>query len=127
MRETEWSDGKVPPAALRRPLPATATSKPPTKTNAKIATIRYPMPKHSRLHCRQTIGIVPTLRHRDAPDGPAQCILAFCGMSFDNDPESPDRMIQPEKPTTKVNFAVVAGVLLFFIIGIVVILTIARR
>lgn len=47
-------------------------------------------------------------------------------MSFDNDPESPDRMIQIEKPTTKVNFALVAGVLVFLILGIVMIVMISR-
>lgn len=36
-------------------------------------------------------------------------------MSFDENPPSPDKIIQPHKATTKVNFAVAGGVLLFLL------------
>jgi len=48
-------------------------------------------------------------------------------MSFDEDPESPDKMVDPSKPSTKVNIAMVAGVLIFFVIGAIVIWLFVRR
>ncbi len=38
-------------------------------------------------------------------------------MSFDENPPSPDKIVNPHKRTTKVNIAVVAGVLFFFSLG----------
>lgn len=49
------------------------------------------------------------------------------GMSFDADPASPDKMVETKKKTTKVNIAMVIGVLVFFVVGIVALLMIARR
>jgi hypothetical protein len=53
------------------------------------------------------------------------CHLA--DMSFDADPESPDKMVEPQKATTKINFALVVGVLLFLAIGVVALVLLARR
>lgn len=36
-------------------------------------------------------------------------------MSFDKNHESPDRIVDPHKRTTKVNFGVVVGVIVFFV------------
>jgi hypothetical protein len=47
-------------------------------------------------------------------------------MSFDEDPASPDKMVNPQKRTTKVNFAVVAGIVVFLLLGIVAVLLVAR-
>lgn len=39
-------------------------------------------------------------------------------MSFDENPPSPDRLVNPHKRTTKVNVAVVIGVLAFLLLGV---------
>lgn len=49
------------------------------------------------------------------------------GMSFDANHESPDKLVEPKKTTTKVNIAMIIGVILFFAIGAVTLLLIARR
>ena len=38
-------------------------------------------------------------------------------MSFDENPPSPDRLVNPEKRTTQVNIAVVIGVVAFLVLG----------
>lgn len=38
-------------------------------------------------------------------------------MSFDENPPSPDRLVNPHKRTTKVNFAVATGVIVFLTLG----------
>lgn len=48
-------------------------------------------------------------------------------MSFDENPPSPDKIVNPEKRTTKVNFAVVAGVLVFFCLGALALWLVARH
>lgn len=39
------------------------------------------------------------------------------GMSFDQDPASPDQLVDPHKPTTKVNVAMVVAVVIFLLLG----------
>lgn len=39
-------------------------------------------------------------------------------MGFDENPPSPDKLIDPSKPDTKTNFAVAAGVVVFLLIGL---------
>jgi hypothetical protein len=43
-------------------------------------------------------------------------------MSFDENPRSPDHLVNPRKRTTQVNVAVVVGVLVFLIIGVLAVL-----
>jgi hypothetical protein len=47
-------------------------------------------------------------------------------MSFDENPPSPDRLVNPKKRTTKVNVAVVVGVLTFLLLGGLTLLWFAR-
>ena len=39
-------------------------------------------------------------------------------MGFDENPPSPDKLVDTSKPDTKVNFAVAAGVVVFLLIGL---------
>ena len=39
-------------------------------------------------------------------------------MGFDENPPSPDKLVDASKPDTKVNFAVAAGVVVFLLIGL---------
>jgi hypothetical protein len=39
-------------------------------------------------------------------------------MGFDENPPSPDKMVDVSKPDTKVNLAVAAGVVVFLLIGL---------
>jgi hypothetical protein len=39
-------------------------------------------------------------------------------MAFDENPPSPDKLVDPEKPTTKVNVGIAIGVVVFLLIGI---------
>ncbi len=55
---------------------------------------------------------------------PERCYAS--SMSFDEDPESPDKMVDVHKPTTKVNFAMAAGVVVFFLIGALALWLVAR-
>lgn len=48
-------------------------------------------------------------------------------MSFDENPKSPDQLVDPAKRTTKVNFGVVGGVLLFLILGAIALWIFARN
>ena len=48
-------------------------------------------------------------------------------MSFDKDNQSPSQVVNVHKRTTKVNFAVVIGVLVFFLLGGVAIWMTARN
>jgi hypothetical protein len=47
-------------------------------------------------------------------------------MSFDENPPSPDRLVEPRKRTTKVNIAVVIGVVTFLLLGGLALLWFAR-
>lgn len=48
-------------------------------------------------------------------------------MSFDQNPKSPDKLVEPAKRTTKVNFGVAIGVLVFLILGALAVWIVARN
>jgi hypothetical protein len=48
-------------------------------------------------------------------------------MSFDQNRDSPDEMVNPHKRTTKVNFGVAAGVVFFLVLGAVAVWLVARH
>lgn len=47
-------------------------------------------------------------------------------MSFDENPRSPEKLVDTHKPTTQVNLALVAGVLVFLLFGVVALIYFAR-
>lgn len=49
----------------------------------------------------------------------------YRAMGFDENPPSPDKLVDTRKRTTKVNLAVVIGVVVFLAIGVVVLVRIA--
>jgi peptidoglycan/LPS O-acetylase OafA/YrhL len=48
-------------------------------------------------------------------------------MSFDKNHQSPDKLVDTHKRTTKVNLGVVIGVVLFFVIGGIVLWSVLRN
>lgn len=49
----------------------------------------------------------------------------YGAMGFDENPPSPDKLVDTGKRTTKVNLAVALGVVLFLTIGVIVLVRIA--
>ncbi len=49
------------------------------------------------------------------------------GMGFDENPPSPDKLVDTTKRTTKVNLGVAIGVAIFLTIGVIVLVRIALR
>lgn len=48
-------------------------------------------------------------------------------MGFDQNPPSPHRLVRPDKPDTKINILMVISILVFFAIGLGVLIYIARE
>lgn len=53
--------------------------------------------------------------------------MLICAMSFDENPRSPERVVQPEKRTTKVNIGVVIGVVVFLAVAVISVVWVSRN